>query len=161
MKFSFASKYGRKPCSDPKIKRLTRTISRPPRVYEVRDIRAEPSGKKYVGNTNYRKKEIYIDKTLTDKQKRQTVAHEVAHFKLREKGFSPSKFGKDVKNELRRTKIYHNLKQQGYQNKKIPEEAFANYYMQLKTGSKASLQKLKQFERKYPTIARTFSKLAK
>lgn len=54
--------------------------------------------------------------------------------------------------------MYKSLKKSGYETKKIPEEAFAEYYTQLKTGNQ---QKLKRFEKKFPVLAKRFSQLAK
>lgn len=104
---------------------------------------------------------IVLDRTLTDKQKRSTVAHEVGHFKLREKGISSGDFGKRVREELRKTKMYQRLKKEGYNRKKIPEEAFAEYYAQKKVGNQATQRRLKKFEKKYPIVGRKFSKLAR
>jgi Zn-dependent peptidase ImmA (M78 family) len=159
MKFSFSKKHVKRN-RDPRIKKLVRAVSRPPQVYDVHDLRND-KGKKYVGMADYRKRVIILDRTLTDKQKHSTVAHEVGHFKLREKGISSSDFGKRVREELRKTKMYKQLKKEGYERKKIPEEAFAEYYAQKKVGNQATQERLKKFEKKYPTIARKFSKLAR
>jgi hypothetical protein len=159
MKFSFSRKHVKRN-RDPRIKKLVQSVSRPPQVYDVHDLRND-AGKKYVGMADYKKRVIVLDRTLTDKQKRSTVAHEVGHFKLREKGISSSDFGKRVREELRKTKMYQRLKKEGYSRKKIPEEAFAEYYAQKKVGNTKTQRVLKKFERKYPTVAKKFSKLAK
>ena len=159
MKFSFSKKYF-KQNDNAQIKKLTRSVSKPPKVYNVHDLRND-KGKKFVGMADYKKRVIVIDRTLTDKQKQSTVAHEMAHFKLREKGISSSDFGKKVREELKKTKMYKSLKKDGYENKKIPEEAFAEYYTQKKVGNQAAQEKLKKFEKKYPTVSKKFKQLAK
>lgn len=155
MKFSHSKKYPEKPNTDSNIKKLLKALSNPPKVVEVHDLRNE-AGKKYVGVANYKGKQIILDRNVSKRGKYTTVAHEVAHFKLREKGIS--KFSKGVQDELKKTKMYKSLKKSGYETKKIPEEAFAEYYTQLKTGNQ---QKLKRFEKKFPVLAKRFSQLAK
>jgi hypothetical protein len=155
MKFSFSKKYTPKRSSDSHIKKLVRTLSKPPKVYEVHDLRNE-KGHKYVGAADYKRKMIILDKNMTVKQKRDTVAHEVAHFKLREKGISH--FSKKVEDDLKRSKLYKELKKEGYDKSKLTEEAFAEYYMKLK---RRDASKTNKFEKKYPIVGKRFSKLAK
>jgi hypothetical protein len=157
MKFSYSKKQPEKSNTDSRIKKLLKTLSRPPKVVEVHDLRND-KGNKYVGTADYKNKKIILDKNESNRTKYTTVAHEVAHFKLREKGINSGNFSKGVQEQLKKTKMYQNLKKQGYERKKIPEEAFAIYYTQLKTGNQA---KLKEFEKKYPIIAKRFSQLAK
>jgi hypothetical protein len=154
MKFSYSKKYPEKPVKDSIIKKLIKTLSKPPKVVEVHDLR-NIQGKKYVGAADYRRKKILLDRSMSKRDKRKTVAHEVAHFKLREKKIS--KFSKGVQDELKKTKMYKSIKKSGYETRKIPEEAFAEYYMKLKMGNQARLRK---FEKKYPIVAKRFSELA-
>jgi len=153
-KFSYSEKFKPKEIKDPRVKKLLKEIKRPVKAVEVKDLRRGEGkhGPKYVGASVYHARKILVDKDLNKKDKYETIVHEVAHYKVREKN---PRFGKKVMSELKKTKMYANYKKQGYQTKKIPEEIFVNYYMNQKTHP----SKLNKFKKKFPEATKKFKEL--
>lgn len=140
---------------DPKIKRAIKDTRRRLRVREVKDLRDE-RGNKFAGASDYKRREIILEKTLTPHQKYTTALHEIAHNKIKQEKVT---FGKRVRKELKKMRVYRILKKDGYTEKKIPEEAFAEYYTSIKAG--LNKKKLKEIQKKYPTVAKKFNEIVK
>lgn len=143
------------PIRNQKIRQFVKNnLKRPVKVLEVQDLKG--NGHKYIGASLYKKNYIVVDKKLSVRDKYETVVHEAAHYKMREQN---PKFGKQFIKEFKKTKMYKRLKGQGYSNKKLPEEGFATYYMKKKARIYPS--KLREFQKKYPIVAKKFDQLSK
>ncbi len=117
----------------------------------------ELTGEEYVGFSQYRNGKIYIQKGLSKKQKAMTIAHEMAHHKLRR---LKTKFPQRVIKELKKTEAWKQFKKEGYKTKKIPEEIFAEAHAAIKTKS-LSKKRLKEWKKESPHTYKKFSKLIK
>jgi hypothetical protein len=145
------------------LNKMLKDVRTPLRVIEAEGITNDKSGKKFAAVTDYKHKEIVINKQIkmTLRDKKRMVAHELAHFKLREKGLETQNIGltKKARLELKQMNLYKNLKKEGYPEKKLPEEVFAHYYETTK-GVSGTPETREKFKQKYPTLHKEFSKLA-
>jgi hypothetical protein len=149
---------------NPKYRKLLKQLKKPVRVIAAKKLRNVASGKKFAAITDYNNREILYnqDMKMTLKEKQRIIAHEIGHFKLREKGIKAQKrvpLSKQALEELKKTSMYKHIRKEGYSSKKIPEEAFATYYENLK-GPDRTPEKLKKFKKKFPILQKEFSKLA-
>jgi len=146
--------------TNPKVKKLLKEVKRPLKVVEVSDIRKENSKReKYYGATDYDSGEIAIDKSMTPEEKFRTIAHEVGHFKAREKGAEFEK-NKMIKEQIKTLDLYKELKKD-YDQKDIPEETFATFYENIKTTPPKERDIwLNKFKAKHPELYSEFSRVA-
>jgi hypothetical protein len=151
---------------NPELNKMLKNVHTPLRVIEADGIKNEKSGAKFAAVTDYKHREIVLNKNIkmTPKVKKLMVAHELGHFKLREKGIKPKGnigLTKQAMKELRQSKLYEVIKKEGYPEKSLPEEVFATYYEKLKTKNvKDKDEWQKRYQEKYPTLHKEFNRLA-
>lgn len=156
----YSKKIKEKENEHPKIKSFLNEFSFPIKVVEVSEIRNQANGEKFAGFANFEKKKIVIDKNLKDQDKIETVAHELGHFKLRERGIPESGLvlSKEAQTELEKTKSY--MKKKGhYPSNKVAEEIFADYYEQSKSEEPSRIEKHKEKKEKYPALTNEFDNI--
>ncbi len=100
-------------------------------VYEVK--KGDPLlGGFSTGYANYKKGYIAINKDLSAKAKKETIYHELAHFKLRTIYPYKNLFDKKVYEEIKNTKTYKNYKRK-YPDTKLQEEIVADAHAFIKS----------------------------
>ena len=166
-KRNFGFSYGNwesKSTDQKKYAHLLKDVSTPLKIREAEGITNEATGKQWAGVTDYKMKAIVLNKNIkmTEKEKARLIAHEIGHYRLRERGIKEDEdigLSAQALEELKKTKMYKNIKEEGYSDEKIPEEAFATYYEILK-GPDMNLEKMKKFKDKFPALAMEYSTLA-
>jgi len=111
------------------------------------------------GGANYKANQIAVNKSLSLQKKKETIAHEIGHFKLRQMGvkrFSPS-----LIKEAKKSNFYKSYMKEHYKKtpQKIPNEMFAEVYAVMKSGYSNQKQFKNLIGKKYPITYRTFNKL--
>lgn len=149
---------------NPKFRKLLKYVKTPIRVLAAKNIRNVKSGNKFAAAADYDKNEIWYNKDMrmTLKEKQRMIAHELGHFKLREKGVEAHKdigLSRAALLELRKTKMYKHIKKEGYAESKIPEEAFSIFYQNLR-GPDMTPEMQERFKKKFPILYKEFIKLA-
>lgn len=105
------------------------------------------TGKIFLGFSDYRKKKIYVLKSLSKRVKRETILHEQGHFIFRKRRIY---IGKKLKKEIKRTPLYKGYKKD-YKHKqhKIPEELIVQLRGEIKS-SRMGKQQIRYIKSNYP-----------